>query len=78
MLLDAGGRLCALSLLTDSPGWAVDPAEPTRRYPSIREIEDADPAAVSEELHGALRTQLFAMTPEGCFEPIHPKSCVGG
>ena len=71
MLLDAGGRLCALSLLADSPGWAVDPAESTRRCPSIREIEDADPSVVGEELDRALRTQLFTMTPEGCFEPIH-------
>ncbi|MDE2764762.1 MAG: hypothetical protein OXK74_18570, partial [Gemmatimonadota bacterium] len=70
-LLNASGRLCALSLLTDSLGWAVDPAEATPGYPSIREIENADPGFAPEELDGALRTRLFAMTSTGRFEPIH-------
>ena len=70
-LLSASGRLCALTLLTDSLGWAVDPAEPTHGYPSIREVENADPGAVLQELDGALRTRLFAMNSAGRFEPIH-------
>ena len=70
-LLNAGGRLCALNLLTDSLGWAVDPAEPAAGFPSTREIENADSGAVPEELHGALRTRLFNMTSEGRFEPMH-------
>ena len=70
-LLDASGYLCALSLLTDSLGWAVDPAEPIPGYPSIREIENADSSVVGEELDRALRTRLFTMTSDGCFEPIH-------
>ena len=70
-LLNASGRLCALNLLTDSLGWAVDPAEPTSGYPSIREIEDADSGAVSEELDGALRTRLFRPDSSGRFEPMH-------
>ena len=70
-LLDASGYLCALSLLTDAPGWSVDPAEPVPGYPAVREIEAADSAAVGEELDRALRTRLFTMTPEGRFEPIH-------
>ena len=70
-LLDASGYLCALSLLTDSLGWAIDPAEPIPGYPSIREIENADSGVVGEELDRALRTRLFSMTSGGCFEPIH-------
>lgn len=70
-LMNASGRLCALSLLTDSLGWAVDPAEATPGYPSIREIENADSGVASEELDGALRTRLFAMSPTGRFQPIH-------
>ena len=70
-LLDASGRLCALSLLTDTPGWSVDPAEPTPDYPSLCEIENADSSVVPEELDGALRTRLFRMTRDGRFEPIH-------
>ena len=70
-LLNASGRLCALGLLTDSLGWAVDPAEPTPGYPSIREIENADPGIAVEELDGALRTRLFAITSTGRFQPIH-------
>ncbi len=70
-LLNASGRLCALNLLTDSLGWAVDPAEPTNGYPSIREIENADSGAAPEELDGALRTRLFTMTSEGRFEVMH-------
>ena len=70
-LLHASGGLCALNLLTDSLGWAVDPVEATPGYPSIREIENADPGIAAEELGCALRTRLFAMTPTGCFQPIH-------
>ena len=70
-LLDASGYLCALSLLTDSLGWTVDPAEPMPGYPSIREIENADSSVVGEEMDRALRTRLFTMTSDGCFEPIH-------
>lgn len=70
-LLSAGGRICALGLLTDSAGWSVDPAEPTRGYPSIREIENSDSSVRPEELDGALRTRLFAMTATGRFEPMH-------
>ena len=70
-LLNASGRLCALSLLTDAPGWSVEPAEPVPGYPSLREIENADSSIVAEELDGALRTRLFSMTPAGRFEPIH-------
>ena len=70
-LLDASGYLCALSLLTDSLGWTVDPAEPTPGYPSIREIENADSSVVGEELDRALRTRLFRLAASGRFEPIH-------
>ena len=70
-LLNASGRLCALSLLTDSLGWAVDPAEPTPCYPSIREIETADSGVVPAELDGALRTRLFRLSASCRFEPIH-------
>jgi len=70
-LLNASGRLCALTLLTDSFGWAVDPAESAPGYPSIREIENADPGQAAEELDRALRTRLFAMTSTGRFQPIH-------
>ncbi len=70
-LLNASGCLCALSLSTDSLGWAVDPAEATPGYPSIREIENADSAVVAEELDGALRTRLFRLASSGRFEPIH-------
>lgn len=70
-LLNASGRLCALSLLTDSFGWSVDPVEPTRGNPSIREIEDEDPSVALDELDAALRTRLFIMTSEGRFEAIH-------
>ena len=70
-LLNASGRLCALSLLTDAPGWSVEPAEPIPGYPSLREIENADSGIVAKELDGALRTRLFSMTPAGRFEPIH-------
>ena len=70
-LLNASGWLCALSLLTDASGWSVEPAEPTRGYPSLREIESADSSIVAEELDGALRTRLFSMTPAGRFEPMH-------
>ena len=70
-LLDASGRLCALSLLTDSPGWSLDPAEATPGYPVLREIEDADSCIVPDELDRALRTRLFRMTSAGRFEPLH-------
>ena len=70
-LLDASGRLCALTLLTDSLGWAVDPAEATPGYPSIREIENANSGAVAVELDGALRTRLFKLAASCRFEPIH-------
>lgn len=70
-LLNASGRLCALHLLTDSQGWAVDPAEPVAGYPSIREIENANSGTIPEELDGALRTRLFTMTSEGRFEVMH-------
>ena len=70
-LLNASGRLCALSLLTDAPGWSVEPAEPTPGYPSLREIENTDSSIVAEELDGALRTRLFGMTPAGRFAPMH-------
>ena len=70
-LLDASGYLCALSLLTDCLGWTVDPTEPIPGYPSTHEIENADPGVVGEELDRALRTRLFTMTSDGCFEPIH-------
>ena len=70
-LLDASGYLCALSLLTDCLGWTVDPTEPIPGYPSIREFENADSGVVGEELDRALRTRLFTMTSDGCFEPIH-------
>ena len=70
-LLNASGRLCALSLLTDTLGWAVDPAEATPGYPSIREIENADSGVVAEELDGALRTGLFRLAASCRFEPIH-------
>ena len=70
-LLDASGYLCALSLLTDSLGWTVDPAGPMPGYPSIREIENADSSVAGEELDRALRTRLFTMRSDGCFEPIH-------
>ena len=70
-LLNASGRLCALSLLTDSLGWAVDPAEATLGYPSIGEIENADSGVVPEELDGALRTRLFKLATSCRFEPIH-------
>lgn len=70
-LLDASGYLCALSLLTDSLGWTVDPAEPIPGYPSIREIENADSSVVGEELDRALRTRLFRLISSGRFEPIH-------
>ena len=70
-LLNASGRLCALSLLTDAPGWSVEPAEPTPGYPSLCEIENADSSIVAEELDGALRTRLFSVTPAGRFEPMH-------
>ena len=70
-LLNASGRLSALSLLTDSPGWSLDPAEATPGYPVLREIEDADSCVAPEELDGALRTRLFRMTSAGRFEPLH-------
>ena len=70
-LLDAGGRLCALSLLTDNAGWSVDLVEPTRGYPALREVEDEDCSVAVEELDGALRTRLFRMTSAGRFEPLH-------
>ena len=70
-LLNAAGRLCALSLLTDSVGWTVDPAEATPGYPSIREIENGDSGVVPEELDGALRTRLFKLAASCRFEPIH-------
>ena len=70
-LLNASGRLCAVSLLADTSGWSVDPADPTSRYPSIREIEDADSSVVPEESDGALSTALFSITPAGRVEPIH-------
>jgi len=70
-LLNASGRLCALTLLTDSLGWAVDPAEPTLGYPSIREVENADSGVVLEELDGALRTRLFKLAASCRFQPIH-------
>ena len=70
-LLNAGGRLCALTLLTDNLGWGVDPAEPTPGYPSIRELENADPGIAAGELDRALRTRLFAMTSAGRFQPVH-------
>ena len=70
-LLNASGRLCALSLLTDSPGWSLDPAEPTPGYPVLREIEDADSCVVTQDLDRALRTRLFRMTSAGRFEPLH-------
>ena len=70
-LLHASGRLCALNLLTDSMGWAVDSAGPVAGYPSIREIENADSGAVPEELDGALRTRLFRPDSSGRFEPMH-------
>ena len=71
VLLNASGRLCAVSLLADTSGWSVDPTDPTSRYPSIREIEDADFNVVPEESDGALGTALFGVTPSGRFEPIH-------
>ena len=71
VLLTASGRLCAVSLLTDTSGWSIDPADPTSRYPSIREIEDAGSTVVPEESDGALGTALFGVTPSGRFEPIH-------
>lgn len=70
-LLNASGRLSALSLLTDTPGWSVDPAEATPGYPVLREIEDADSCVVPDELDRALRTRLFRMTSAGRFEPLH-------
>ena len=70
-LLNASGRLCALSLLADDQGWSVDPAEPTPGYPSLRRIEDADSRVVPNQLDGALRTRLFRMTSSGRFEPLH-------
>ena len=70
-LLDASGYLCALSLLTDSLGWTVDPTEPIPGYPSIHEIENADSGVVGEGMDRALRTRLFTLTSDGCFEPIH-------
>ncbi|MDE0624019.1 MAG: hypothetical protein OXH83_20345 [Bryobacterales bacterium] len=70
-LLDASGYLCASSLLTDSLGWTVDPAEPTPGHPSIREIENADSSVVGAELDRALRTRLFRLISSGRFEPIH-------
>lgn len=70
-LLNASGRLSALSLLTDTPGWSVDPAEATPGYPVLREIEDADSCIVPDELDRALRTRLFRMTSAGRFEPLH-------
>ena len=70
-LLSAAGRICAFSLLTDSSGWSVDPVQPACGYPSIREIENVDSSARPEELDGALRTRLFAMTSTGRFEPMH-------
>ena len=70
-LLDASGYLCALSLLADSLGWTVDPAEPTPGYPSIRDIENTDSGVVGEKLDRALRTRLFRLTSSGRFEPIH-------
>ncbi len=69
-LLNASGRLCALSLLTDTLGWAVDPAEAAPGYPSIRENENADSGVVAE-LDGALRTRLFKLAASCRFEPIH-------
>ena len=71
VLLSASGRLCAVSLLADTSGWSVDPADPTSRYPSIREIEDADSSVGPEESDGALGTALFSITPVGRVEPIH-------
>ena len=71
VLLNASGRLCAVSLLADVSGWSVDPADPTSRYPSIREIEDADSSVTPEESDGALGTALFSITPDGRVEPIH-------
>ncbi len=70
-LLSASGRICALSLLTDTLGWAVDPAEATLGYPSIREIGNADSGVAVEELDGALRTRLFRLAASCRFEPIH-------
>lgn len=70
-LLNASGRLCAVSLLTDTSGWSVDPADPTSRYPSIREIEDADSSVAPDESDGALGAALFSITSSGRFEPIH-------
>lgn len=70
-LLNASGRLCALHLLTDSQGWAVDPAEPAAGYPSIREIENANSGAILEAVDGALRTRLFRPDSSGRFEPMH-------
>ena len=70
-LLNASGRLCALNLLTDSLGWAVDPAEPTVGYPSLREVENADSGVVREEMDGALCTRLFRLNSSGRFEPMH-------
>ncbi len=69
-LLNASGRLCALSLLTDTLGWAVDPGEAAPGYPSIRKIENADSGVVAE-LDGALRTRLFKLAASCRFEPIH-------
>ena len=71
VLLNASGRICAVSLLADTSGWSIDPADPTSRYPSIREIEDADSSVVPEESDGALSTALFSITPAGRVEPIH-------
>ena len=70
-LLDASGYLCTLSLLADSLGWTVDPADPIPGYPSTREIESADSNVVPEVLDCALRTRLFKLVSSCRFEPIH-------
>ena len=71
-LLNASGLLCALSLLADTSGWSLDPAEPTSDFPSSREIESIESIASAGELDAALRTRLFIPVGEGNrFEPIH-------
>ncbi len=66
-LIDCAGHLCALQLIADRMGYAIDPESETEDYPWMDTRDLGYAFAVSE----VLSSKLFAAASERRFTPVH-------